>query len=69
MNPTETFEQLSQDILKSVDAIVKVRTTEGIHDARKLPGYVYNSDKEMREYWIALGQYSVSADLSLWKNF
>ena len=29
-----------------------------------MPGYVYNQDGHLHEYWIALGQYSFSANLS-----
>jgi hypothetical protein len=65
MTATETFEQLTSDFEKTLTALLNVRTIDEIHFERKMPGYVYNQDKGLHEYWIALGQYSVSSNLSV----
>lgn len=65
MTANETFEQLISDFGKTLTALMNVRTIDSIHDERRLPGYVYNQDKSLHEYWIALGQYSVSSNLSV----
>ncbi len=43
---------------------MNVRTTAEFQEERQLPGYVYEQEKHLHEYWIALGQYSFSVDLS-----
>lgn len=64
MTAPETFNQLNDDFEKTIAALLNVRTVKEIQDARQLPGYKYEPEKHMREYWIALGQYSVSANFS-----
>jgi hypothetical protein len=64
MTATETYNLLTTDIDKTLTAILGVRTIDGIHFERTRPGYVYEQDKSMHEYWIALGQYSFSGNLS-----
>ncbi len=65
MTATETFEQLDADFEKTLIALLGVKSIDAIHYERRLPGYVYHQDKALHEYWIALGQYSVSSNLSL----
>lgn len=65
MTGVETFEQLILDFDRILKALMNVRFIDNIHDERRLAGYVYNQDKSMHEYWIALGQYSVSSNLSV----
>lgn len=65
MTAAVTFEQLTSDFEKTLTALQNVRTIDNIHEERRLPGYVYNQDKSLHEYWIALGQYSVSSNLSV----
>mgnify|MGYP006910068178 FL=1 len=65
MTAKETFEQLSSDFDKTLTAILNVRSIDEIHLERRKPGYVYNQDKSLHEYWIALSQYSVSSNLSV----
>lgn len=64
MTAPETFSQLNADFEKTIAALLNVRTIKEIQAARQLPGNKYDPEKHMREYWIALGQYSVSATLS-----
>jgi hypothetical protein len=64
MTALETFNQLNADFEKTIAALLNVRTIKEIQAARQLPGYKYEPEKHMREYWIALGQYSVSANFS-----
>jgi hypothetical protein len=63
MTALETFNQLSTDISRTLNSLLKVRAVAEIQNSRKVSGYIYNPDKHTREYWIALGQYSFSADL------
>lgn len=65
MTAHQIFQQLNSDIEKSLTAILNVRTIDEIHISRKIPGYVYDQEKSTREYWIALGKYTFSADLSV----
>lgn len=65
MTAKETFEQLSSDFDKTLTALLNVKAIDEIHTERRLPGYVYKQDKGIREYWIALSQYSVSSNLSV----
>lgn len=65
MTAIETFEQLLSDFDKTLTALLNVRSIDEIHAERRIPGYVYNQDKNLHEYWIALGQYSVSSNLSV----
>ncbi|MCK9401909.1 MAG: hypothetical protein M0Q26_00780 [Chitinophagaceae bacterium] len=64
MTAIETFDQLHSDFDKTLIALLNVRSINEIQTERKMPGYVYNQDKGIHEYWIALGQYSVSSNLS-----
>lgn len=64
MTAAETFNLLSTDIDKTITALLAVRTTEDMRRDSQLPGYVYNQGGHLHEYWIALGQYSFSANLS-----
>jgi hypothetical protein len=63
MNATETYDQLVTDIGRSLTLISSVRTIPEIQGLRKLPGYVYNPDVHLHEFWIAISQYSVAGDL------
>jgi len=63
MTATETFIQLREDILKAITAIGGVQTFEQMRNERLQPNYQYNQEKHMREYWIALGQFSISSEL------
>lgn len=65
MTAIETFEQLLPDFEKILTALQNVRSIDEIHAEKRMPGYVYNQDKSLHEYWIALGQYSVSSNLSV----
>ena len=65
MTAAETFEQLILDFENTLTALMNVRTIDNIQDERRMQGYVYNQDKSLHEYWIALGQYSVSSNLSV----
>jgi hypothetical protein len=65
MTARETFKQLTSDFDKTLKALASVRTINDIHEARRLPGYIYNQEKSIHEYWIALGQYSFSSNLSV----
>lgn len=65
MTAIETFEQLLSDFDKTLTALLNVKSIDEIHADRRMPGYIYNQDKSLHEYWIALGQYSVSSNLSL----
>src|SRR5215204_3032341 len=63
MTATEAFNQLKTDIDKTLTAIFNVRTTEEMRSDRNLPGYIYNQEKHLHEYWIALGEYSFTGNL------
>lgn len=63
MNATDTFEQLSEDLSKSLAALLNVKTIEEQNAEGLLSGFKYNQEKHMLEYWISLGKYSVSMDL------
>lgn len=65
MTAIETFEQLLSDFDKTLTALLNVRSIDEIHAERKVPGYVYNQDLHLHEYWIALGKYSVCSNLSV----
>jgi hypothetical protein len=65
MTAIETFEQLLSDLDMTLTALLNVRSIDKIHAERRMQGYVYNQDKSLHEYWIALGQYSVSSNLSI----
>ena len=65
MTAEETFQELKIALNKTLTALLNVRTIDRIHEERRLPGYIYNQDKSLHEYWIALGQYSVSSNLSV----
>ena len=65
MTAEETFQELKMALNKTLTALLNVRTIDRIHEERRLPGYIYNQDKSLHEYWIALGQYSVSSNLSV----
>src|SRR5258705_13949481 len=64
MTVTETYNLLSTNIDKTLTEILGVKTIDRIHFERTRPAYVYEQDKAMHEYWIALGQYSFSGNLS-----
>lgn len=65
MTSEEIFEQLNSDFDKTLGALLNVRSIDEIQSDRKSPGYIYNHDRGLHEYWIALGQYSFSSNLSL----
>jgi hypothetical protein len=64
MTSTETFEQLISDFDKTITALLFARTANRIRNERDLAGYIYNDDKNLREFWIAISQYSVVSNLS-----
>lgn len=65
MTAAETFQEIKIALNRTLTALLNVRTIDRIHEERRLPGYVYSQDKSLHEYWIALGQYSVSSNLSV----
>jgi chorismate mutase len=65
MTSIETFEQLLSNFDKTLTALLNVRSIDEIYTERRMSGHVYTRDINCHEFWIALGRYSVSSNLSL----